>query len=242
MFPLRKIFKKTLDLVPGEVYFKSVHNMNALGIKMPKNSTQHNSWRDLQVLDEIERESRISQRTIADRLGIALGLTNTVLRKLIHKGWITTRALPANRLAYYITPKGFTEKSRLVIEHVKNTVSFFYNVRVVINEKLRKLKDEKKITTVAIFGTGVLAEAVYLSIKELELELAGIYDWSHAPERWMGMKVIEPDGQITADAIVVTDLEGTDNQTGVFAGDNSIMIEMRELLEADLRSLAKMME
>ena len=200
-----------------------------------------NSWRDLQVMGEIEANSCVSQRTIANRLGIALGLTNTIVRKLVHKGWVTTSKLPANRLAYYLTPGGFAEKTRLVIKHIKNTASFFYNVRAIINEKLGELKDKQGITTVAIFGTGVLAEAVYLSIKELELELVGIYDLSNTPKHWMGMKVMQPDGPIRADAIVVTDLEDMDNQWGIITRDCLVVLKMSEILAADLRALSKMM-
>ena len=70
-----------------------------------------NDLRELQVLEVIENDARISQRGLADKLGIALGLTNSILRRLVRKGLVKTRALPANRLAYYITPQGFSEKA-----------------------------------------------------------------------------------------------------------------------------------
>jgi len=212
-----------------------------LRINVPDNGKFVNSWRNLQVLGEIESNSRVSQRTIASSLGIALGLTNAILRKLMHKGWVTTRALPANRLAYYLTPKGFAEKSRLVMEHVKNTTSFFYNVRGIISQKIQELMKEQNIKTVAIFGTDVLAETAYLSVKELELELTGIYDWNTPKKRWLGMEIKIPDGPITADIVIVTYLDSMDDWPEICPGCNSILIEMKELLASELKALSMMM-
>ena len=212
-----------------------------LRINVPDNGKFVNSWRNLQVLGEIESNSRVSQRTIASSLGIALGLTNAILRKLMHKGWVTTRALPANRLAYYLTPKGFAEKSRLVMEHVKNTTSFFYNVRGIISQKIQELMDKNSIKTVAIFGTDVLAETAYLSVKELELELTGIYDWNTSKKRWMGMEIKVPDELIAADIVIVTYLDSMDDWPEICPGSNSILIEMKELLASELKALSMMM-
>ena len=212
-----------------------------LRINVPDNGKFVNSWRNLQVLGEIESNSRVSQRTIASSLGIALGLTTAILRKLMHKGWVTTRALPANRLAYYLTPKGFAEKSRLVMEHVKNTTSFFYNVRGIISQKIQELMKEQNIKTVAIFGTDVLAETAYLSVKELELELTGIYDWNTPKKRWLGMEIKIPDGPITADIVIVTYLDSMDDWPEICPGCNSILIEMKELLASELKALSMMM-
>ena len=46
------------------------------------------SRRDLQLLEALEQQSTITQRTLATRLGIALGLTNLYLKRLIRKGYV----------------------------------------------------------------------------------------------------------------------------------------------------------
>ncbi len=73
------------------------------------------SWRDLRVLEEIEQNPQTSQRGIARSVGIALGLTNSILKRLVHKGWVKTKTMPANRFAYYLTPEGFSKKSHCFI-------------------------------------------------------------------------------------------------------------------------------
>ena len=53
----------------------------------------------------------ISQRSLARELGIALGLTNAYLRRCIHRGWIKASQAPANRYAYYVTPRGSLKRA-----------------------------------------------------------------------------------------------------------------------------------
>src|SRR5258708_27312746 len=76
----------------------------------------------LDLLTSIERDSRVTQRKLAGDLGIALGLANSYLRRCVHKGLVKMSQAPLNRYAYYLTPQGFAEKSRLTAEYL--SVSF----------------------------------------------------------------------------------------------------------------------
>ena len=40
------------------------------------------------ILTKIEVGKEVSQRSLAKELGIALGLTNSLIRKLVKKGWV----------------------------------------------------------------------------------------------------------------------------------------------------------
>ncbi len=66
-----------------------------------------------------------SQRHIAAELGIALGLVNAYLKRCIKKGWVKVNQAPARRYAYYLTPQGFTEKSRLTVDYLSSSFPFF---------------------------------------------------------------------------------------------------------------------
>ena len=63
------------------------------------------SRRDLQLLEALEQASTITQRTLATRLGIALGLTNLYLKRLIRKGYVKCVTVAPNRLVYSLTPR-----------------------------------------------------------------------------------------------------------------------------------------
>ena len=79
----------------------------------------------LELLDAVQRQSNVSQRHLAQRLGVALGLANSYLKRCVRKGFIKIIEAPANRYLYYITPKGFAEKSRLTAQYLAYSFSFY---------------------------------------------------------------------------------------------------------------------
>jgi len=81
----------------------------------------------LLLLSSIESDESVTQRSLAVRLGIAVGLTNAYFKRCVHKGWVKAQAIPAKRYAYYLTPQGFSEKSRLVGEYLTSSLGFFRN-------------------------------------------------------------------------------------------------------------------
>ena len=93
-------------------------------IKMNNKELKNNDM-TLGVLSAVEADSRVTQRSLSRELGIALGLTNSYLKKCIDKGLVKIKQVPANRYAYYLTPRGFSEKSRLTAEYFKTSFSFY---------------------------------------------------------------------------------------------------------------------
>jgi DNA-binding MarR family transcriptional regulator len=85
----------------------------------------------LGLLTSLDADSTRSQRRIADELGVALGLVNAYLKRAIKKGFVKVGQAPARRYAYYLTPRGFSEKSRLTVQFLSDSFSLF-----------RKAKDE----------------------------------------------------------------------------------------------------
>ena len=85
--------------------------------------------RDLKLLEAVEEDSRVTQRTLATKLGIALGLTNIYLKRLVRKGYIKCVNVQSNRLAYLITPRGVAEKARLTYEFMQYSLQLYKDVR-----------------------------------------------------------------------------------------------------------------
>src|SRR6476469_873014 len=79
----------------------------------------------LGLLDAVEQDRAQSQRLLASELGIALGLVNAYLKRCIKKGLVKVNDAPARRYAYYLTPQGFAEKSRLTVQYLSDSFSFF---------------------------------------------------------------------------------------------------------------------
>ena len=88
--------------------------------------TEHENERIvLGLLSSVENDGDRSQRRIAAELGIALGLVNAYLKRCIKKGLVKVHDAPARRYAYYLTPQGFAEKSRLTVEYLSSFVFVF---------------------------------------------------------------------------------------------------------------------
>ena len=66
--------------------------------------------RTLKILEEIEEDQSPSQRAIARKLNISLGLANSFITRLVNKGYFKITNIPANRVKYILTPKGTAEK------------------------------------------------------------------------------------------------------------------------------------
>ena len=163
--------------------------------------------RNLQALEAIAEDDHITQRTLSNKLGIALGLTNIYHRRLVHKGYVKCVNVQSNRLRYLLTPKGITEKTRLTYEFMEYSLYLFGQVRHQLRTVLEPCVRENR-TRVAVYGTGEAAELAYLSITELGLELVAVFDGAGG-EQFLGQPVrdIEDHAQVSFDRLVVATLE-----------------------------------
>ena len=83
----------------------------------------------LGLLNAVQESSAVTQRSMANDLGIALGLTNAYLKRCVHKSYIKVSQIPPNHYAYYPTPHGFSEKSRLTGKYLSSSFTFFRRAR-----------------------------------------------------------------------------------------------------------------
>jgi DNA-binding MarR family transcriptional regulator len=140
------------------------------------------------LLSEIEQEESVSQRELASRLGIALGLVNSYLKNLVAKGFIRIKAFPRNRYGYLLTPQGLAEKSRLAYQHL----SYFTNLYQITRQDylaLFRSLHTSGIRRVSFCGVDETAEIAYLSLRETGLELVEVMDEQHAGENFFEMKI-----------------------------------------------------
>lgn len=160
----------------------------------------------LAVLDAIERDHRITQRSVAQELGIALGLANAYLKRCIRKGLIKVQQVPPRRYAYYLTPSGFAEKSRLTASYFAHSFSFYRRARHGCGEAFAEAAT-RGWRRVALFGAGDLAEVALLCAREHEMEIACVVDGVHPREAFLGVAVAREPGALAGiDGAIVTDL------------------------------------
>jgi DNA-binding MarR family transcriptional regulator len=164
------------------------------------------SRRDLQLLEALEQESRITQRSLAGRLGIALGLTNLYLKRLIRKGYVKCVTVSPNRLVYSLTPKGVSRKARLTYEFMKYSLDFYRDARQHLRRSLAQVVTKQQ--RLALYGTGDAAELVFLLTREMGLDLIAVF----APEpggQFLGHPVqpLAEHSTVAYDVLIVAVLE-----------------------------------
>ena len=148
--------------------------------------------RDLVLLSELDRNGGATQRTLASKLGVALGLTNLYLKRLTRKGYIKIMTIPRNRIRYLLTSQGFAEKSRLTYQYMEYSLSYYRDMRGRLNDMLSTLEWTHG-QRVAICGTGELAELVYLALREMNVNCVGFVD-GNTRESFLSCPVSSPDG------------------------------------------------
>jgi len=119
--------------------------------------------RDLRVLTEVEADPTISQRELSTRLGIALGLTNMLVRNLVKKGYVRASQAGWKRTLYALTPEGFSLKIRLATSYIHRFLNHYQRVRQTLREQLAPLALHRE-SRVAIWGTGEFAELIFLGL------------------------------------------------------------------------------
>ena len=160
----------------------------------------------LRLLDDVDGERLTSQRSAALRLGIAVGLANTYLKRCVRKGWVKVRQVPARRYAYYLTPQGFAEKSRLTAEYLGYSFSFFRNARAQCVDLLDAARRHGR-TRILLAGEGDLAEIATLAARECGIELIGVWapGCNHAAIAGVPVVADLPE-QGAFDAVLLTDI------------------------------------
>ena len=104
------------------------------------NQSQHETH--LRVLREIEANPEITQRELAQELGVSLGKVNYCLKSLIDRGWVKVNNFrnSSNKAAYayLLTPSGIEEKARITVRFLKQRLKEFE----LIKQEIEELKAE----------------------------------------------------------------------------------------------------
>jgi DNA-binding MarR family transcriptional regulator len=161
----------------------------------------------LGLLDSVERDSSTSQRRLAADLGVAVGLVNAYLKRCVKKGLIKANQAPARRYAYYLTPQGFVEKSRLTMEYLSHSFSFFRQAKSDCSDLLRDVKSNGH-ANVVLAGKSDLAEIVAICGMEFGLRMSAVVDARVADAKFLDIPVYASFDAVPGpiDAVIVTDL------------------------------------
>ena len=169
--------------------------------------------RNLQLLEEISRDSGASQRKLSERLGVALGVTNACLKKMANKGYIKIKGINHKRISYFLTPDGFSEKARLTYHFLEYTVHYYIDLKKNLAEKLDSIS-KQGVKRAVFYGAGDVMEVAFVISHEVNIEILGIIDDDKAKQGTKKFNFIiggpETIPGLKPDAIIVTSIRYRD--------------------------------
>lgn len=170
------------------------------------NNKQKEESVTLEILEAIEEQSDVTQRHLAHRTGVALGLANLYLKRCVRKGLVKIQQVPANRYLYYLTPKGFAEKSRLTAQFLSSSFAFYRKAGDSCSEAFTVCK-QRKWKNILLCGASELAEIAALRAIEHGIRIVGVYDPKIDQKEFLNKKVFKSIKDCDAfDGCLLTDL------------------------------------
>lgn len=136
---------------------------------------------DRQILQAIASGGRLTQRSLASDLGVALGLTNLLIRRLVGKGYVRMAGMGTRHVRYLMTPAGWEALGRATRLSLENTVHLYTQTREQIRATLTVVSERCDVDTagqkrVVFYGAGDVAEIAYVSLQRTDLRLVGVVD------------------------------------------------------------------
>jgi DNA-binding MarR family transcriptional regulator len=164
----------------------------------------------LNLLESVERNGAQSQRDLASELGIALGLVNSYLKRCVNKGLLKVQEVPARRYAYYLTPQGFSEKSRLTASYFAHSFSFFRRARANCETVLAEAAS-RNMRRVVLAGASDLAEIMTLCARDYQTTLVAIVDPKSERTKFAGLPVVKTFADVpNIDGVMITSIDDPD--------------------------------
>ena len=147
--------------------------------------------RTLKFLEQVDNNKTSSQRAMAGELNISLGLVNSVIKRLVKKGYLKITSIPKNRIRYILTPRGAAEKTRLTYLYIQHSYNFYKEARQKLRDLYNDLENQS-LTRIIFYGAGDLAEIAYISLQETDIQLVAIVDDVKMGTRFMKFVVTDP--------------------------------------------------
>ena len=185
----------------------------------------------LELLQAIEHKDDISQRDLAQGMGVALGLANSYLKRCVRKGWVKMSTAPANRYFYYLTPTGFAEKARLTASFFSTSLTLFRQAGSEYSEIFEQCKLNKR-TRVLLGGFSDLTEIAIMRALQAQIELIGIYQPISERNEFFGVPVCSKSLECDSfDIVVMSSMEQT----------RELVIELEQVLGREKVIVPKML-
>jgi DNA-binding MarR family transcriptional regulator len=171
--------------------------------------------RELNLLQELEKNPVISQRELSHKFGIALGVTNACLKRMVLRGWIRIMNFNHHKIGYYLTPKGLAEKAKLTLYLITWTVQHYSTLKEIIGQKLLEM-EQSGVKRIVFYGVSDEMEIAYITLQGVNLNLIGVVEDPERKNRTgifgFEVKDVSHIETLKPDGILITSLIGLDER------------------------------
>jgi DNA-binding MarR family transcriptional regulator len=136
--------------------------------------------KEIDILETISRgRRRISQRDLARTIGLSLGMTNSILKRLVQKGWLQIRKVNNRNIQYIISPLGMERIARRSYRYLRRTIRNVVHYKEAIASLAREVS-QKGYGTVVLIGESDLDFIVEHACSRNRLRLLRVYSLEDA--------------------------------------------------------------
>ena len=121
--------------------------------------------RELILLEQIEHDPDVTQASLADQLGVAVGTVNWHIKRLVDKGYVKAKRAQRKKLRYIITPEGIAFRAKLTVNYIENSMHLYRRTRKRVQELLAQVR-ASGFDSVRIVGDGDIGEICRLTCLE----------------------------------------------------------------------------
>jgi DNA-binding MarR family transcriptional regulator len=107
------------------------------------------------IYDGLPGEGPLRQRDLARVAGASLGMTNSILKRLAQRGWITVKRVNRRNIRYGITAEGINEIVRRGYGYFKRTIRHVVRYKESLEELILRAR-RQNITAVLLIGVSEL--------------------------------------------------------------------------------------
>lgn len=135
-------------------------------------------YKEFMILDLIEKDAKITQRTISKELGVAVSMINGYIDSYEDKGYIRRNYISTKTVEYFITKKGLERKKYLNISYLNASQRVYRYAKENIVVFLDSLH-ESGYKNILLYGAGEVAEILLQVItneKSDTIKVLGVID------------------------------------------------------------------
>jgi len=107
------------------------------------------------IYNRTEQQLPLRQRDLAQIAGASLGMTNSILKRLAQKGWITIKRLNSRNIQYAVTLEGFNEIIHRSYRYFKRTIRNVVFYKDILEDLVSRAK-YRNINSVILVGVSDL--------------------------------------------------------------------------------------